>query len=151
MPVMLLLSAAHAVLATAIGYWLSHPAVLNTSSSGAISAAGFGLFLASWLLAPRRGLASQWRSRHRLRQTMADENLVKAVHELTTGAGAARGPSAGGPPPGGAAVAATAGWASGVSATTSATCSNSGRGGSRRPSAGPSPAGGPSAGTAGST
>ena len=86
MPIMLLLSAAHAVLATAIGYWLSHPSILNTSSSGAISVAGFGLFLASWLLAPRRGLATQWRVRRRLRRTMADENLVKAVHELTAGA-----------------------------------------------------------------
>ena len=84
MPVMLLLAAAHAIVATAIGYWLSHPSILNTSSSGAISVAGFGLFLASWLLAPRRGLLSQWRVRGRLRRTMADENLVKAVHELTT-------------------------------------------------------------------
>ena len=81
---MLLLAALHAVLATTIGYWLSHPSILNTSASGAISSAGFGLFLISWLVAPNRGLLSQYRVRSRLRRTMAEENLVKTVHELTS-------------------------------------------------------------------
>jgi len=85
MPRMLLLAAAHAGLSTAIGYWLSHPAVLNTSASGAMCVAGFGLFVVSWLVAPRRGLVSQWQVRRQLRRRMAVENLVKAVHELTTG------------------------------------------------------------------
>jgi manganese/zinc/iron transport system permease protein len=87
MPVMLLLSAAHATLATVLGYWLSHPAVLNTSASGAIGVAGFSLFLVSWMLAPRRGVLTQWKTRHRLRQTIAEENVVKAVHELAPGLG----------------------------------------------------------------
>jgi manganese/zinc/iron transport system permease protein len=87
MPVLLLLSAAHASLATLGGYWLSHPAVLNTSASGAIGVAGFILFLGSWLLAPRRGVLTQWSARHRLRQTMAEENVVKAVHELAPNKG----------------------------------------------------------------
>ncbi|QOV87509.1 metal ABC transporter permease [Humisphaera borealis] len=81
---MLLLAALHALLATTIGYWLSHPSILNTSASGAISSAGFGLFLVSWLVAPKRGLLSQYRVRRRLRRTMAEENLVKTVHELTS-------------------------------------------------------------------
>jgi Mn-dependent DtxR family transcriptional regulator len=80
---MLLLATVHAMLSTVIGYWLSHPSILNTSASGAISSAGFGLFLVSWLLAPRRGLLSQYRVRARLRRTMAEENVIKAVHELT--------------------------------------------------------------------
>ncbi|HEX8914420.1 MAG TPA: iron chelate uptake ABC transporter family permease subunit [Humisphaera sp.] len=83
MPRMLLVSAAHAVLSTVLGYWLSH--VLDTSTSAAICVAGFGLFVGSWLAAPRRGLASQWKVRRRLRLTMAEENVIKAVHELTTG------------------------------------------------------------------
>jgi len=82
---LLLLATAHALLATLIGYWLSHPSILDTSASGAISAAGFGLFLLSWLLAPRSGLISQLRNRRRVGLTMAEENLVKAVHELTLG------------------------------------------------------------------
>jgi ABC-type Mn2+/Zn2+ transport system permease subunit/Mn-dependent DtxR family transcriptional regulator len=80
---MLLLAAGHAVLATIIGYWLAHPANLNTSAGAAISVAGFGLFVVSWLAAPRRGLLSQWRVRRRLRLRMTEENIVKAVHELT--------------------------------------------------------------------
>jgi Mn-dependent DtxR family transcriptional regulator len=87
MPRMLLLAGAHGVASTAIGYWLSHPAVLNTAASGAICVAGFALFLLSWLLAPRHGLVSRWRIRRRLSGNMAIENLLKTLDEL----GRARG------------------------------------------------------------
>ena len=86
MPTMLLLAGAHGIVATLVGYWLSHKAVLNTSASGAISVAGFGLFLVSWLLAPRAGLLTQWLTRRRLRRTVALENLIKAIEELGRGA-----------------------------------------------------------------
>ena len=42
------------------------------------------MFLVSWLFTPRRGLLSQYWVRARLRRTMAEENVIKAVHELTT-------------------------------------------------------------------
>jgi manganese/zinc/iron transport system permease protein len=82
MPIMLLLAAAHATISTVIGYFLSHPSILNTSASGAMSVAGCGLFLVSWIIAPRRGLLRQWSVRRSLRLTMADENLIKAIHSL---------------------------------------------------------------------
>lgn len=82
MPRMLLLATVHAMLASVIGYWMSHPAIFDTSASGAISSAGFGLFLISWLVAPNKGLISQARVRSRLRKSMAEENLIKTVHEL---------------------------------------------------------------------
>lgn len=96
MPRMLMLAALHGVLATLLGYWLSHPAVLNTAASGAICVAGFGLFLASWLLAPRHGLIVRWRGRRRLRRTMAAENLLKSISELSakSAAGGADSPRA---------------------------------------------------------
>jgi manganese/zinc/iron transport system permease protein len=87
MPRMLVLAGVHGVASTAIGYWLSHPVVLNTAASGAICVAGFGLFLLSWLLAPRHGLLSRWRIRRRLSGNMAIENLLKTLDEL----GRARG------------------------------------------------------------
>src|SRR5215213_2229159 len=87
MPRMLLLAGVHGVASTAIGYWLSHPAVLNTAASGAICVAGFALFLLSWMLAPRHGLVSRWRIRRRLSGNMAIENLLKTLDEL----GRARG------------------------------------------------------------
>jgi manganese/zinc/iron transport system permease protein len=86
MPVMLLLAAAHGILSTLFGYWLSHPAVLNTSASGAICVAGFALFLLSWLLSPRHGLLPRARVRRRLGRVMAMENLLKAVEDLGKGA-----------------------------------------------------------------
>jgi Mn-dependent DtxR family transcriptional regulator len=49
--------------------------------------AGFGLFLLSWMLAPRHGLVSRWRIRRRLSGNMAIENLLKTLDEL----GRARG------------------------------------------------------------
>jgi manganese/zinc/iron transport system permease protein len=86
MPRMLLFAALHGIVATLLGYWLSHKSVLNTSASGAISVAGFGLFLVSWLVAPRAGLATQWLTRRRLRRTVALENLIKTIEELGQGA-----------------------------------------------------------------
>ena len=86
MPRMLAFAAAHGVVATLVGYWLSHRAVLNTSASGAITVAGFALFLASWLLAPQAGLVTQWLTRRRLRRTIALENLIKTIEELGHGA-----------------------------------------------------------------
>jgi len=83
MPTMLLLAATHAVLSTILGYWLLHPAVGNTSASGAISVAGFVLFLLSWLFTPHNGLVVRIIKRRRLRRVMAMENLVKTIDELS--------------------------------------------------------------------
>ncbi|WP_428939816.1 metal ABC transporter permease [Fontivita pretiosa] len=82
MPSMLILAAVHGVLSTILGYWLSHPAIFDTSAAGAISLAGFVLFLGSWLLAPRYGVLMQAIARRRLRRTIAAENLVKMLDEL---------------------------------------------------------------------
>ena len=87
MPLMLLAAAAHGVASTALGFWLSHPAGPlrrwdGTSASGAICAAGFAFFVASWLVAPRHGLLPRWRVRRRLARVMATENLLKAVGDL---------------------------------------------------------------------
>jgi manganese/zinc/iron transport system permease protein len=87
MPVMLLLAAAHGILSTLLGYWLSHPAVLNTSASGAICVAGFLLFLGSWIFSPRHGLIPRATVRRRLARVMAMENLLKAVEDLEKGKG----------------------------------------------------------------
>jgi manganese/zinc/iron transport system permease protein len=81
MPRMLLIAAAHGIASTVIGYWLSHEAIINTSASGAIAVAGFGLFIGSWLFVPRRGLLTQKLVRRRLKQTIAIENLLKAIEE----------------------------------------------------------------------
>ena len=83
MPPMLLFAAAHGDVSTVIGHWLSHEAVLETSASGAICVAGFGLFCASWLLAPRHGLIPRARTRRKLVRTTALENLLKAVEDLS--------------------------------------------------------------------
>ncbi len=85
MPAMLVIASVHGILATLIGYWLSHKAVLHTSASGAITVAGFGLFVASWLLAPHSGLLMQTRTRRNLRRTILMENLIKAIEELGGG------------------------------------------------------------------
>jgi Mn-dependent DtxR family transcriptional regulator len=85
---MLVFAAGHAIVSTLLGYWLSHNAVLNTSASGAICVAGFGLFLMSWLLSPKHGLVTQSVVRRRLRRTIAMENLLKAIAELERTAGA---------------------------------------------------------------
>jgi ABC-type Mn2+/Zn2+ transport system permease subunit/Mn-dependent DtxR family transcriptional regulator len=88
MPPMLLFAAGHGIVSTVFGYWLSHPAVMNTSASGAICLAGFGLFLASWLLAPRHGLLPRARVRRHLVRMTAMENLLKSVDELSQAKGA---------------------------------------------------------------
>ncbi len=41
MPVMLLLAAGHGVVSTLLGYWLSHPSVMDTNAAAAICVAGF--------------------------------------------------------------------------------------------------------------
>jgi Mn-dependent DtxR family transcriptional regulator len=87
MPSMLAFAAGHGIVSTLIGYWLSHPAVMNTSSSGAICLAGFVLFLVSWMLAPRHGLLHRARVRRRLVRTTAVENLLKAIEELSAANG----------------------------------------------------------------
>lgn len=84
MPRMLLLAAAHGILSTLLGYWLSHEAVLDTSASGAITVAGFALFLLSWLLAPRSGLITYSLARRQLDRTIAVENLVKSLSEIAS-------------------------------------------------------------------
>jgi manganese/zinc/iron transport system permease protein len=94
MPPMLLFAAGHGMVSTTVGYWLSHPAVMNTSASGAICVAGFGLFMTSWLLAPRHGLLPRVRTRRRLIRMTAMENLLKAVDELSLAKGAASIPQA---------------------------------------------------------
>jgi manganese/zinc/iron transport system permease protein len=92
MPPMLLFAAGHGLVSTVLGYWLSHPAVMNTSASGAICLAGFVLFMGSWLLSPRHGLLPRARARKRLVRSTAMENLLKAIDEIARGqAGAAGG------------------------------------------------------------
>ena len=82
MPSMLLIAAVHALLSTAIGYWLSHPSVLNTTTGAAICVAGFAMLLVSWLLAPRHGLLPRRLARARLVRTTHQENLLKTLSEL---------------------------------------------------------------------
>lgn len=81
MPTMLWTAALHGVLSSVIGYWLSHPAILNTSASGAMCVAGFGLFLLSWLLAPRNGLILRAWGRRQLQRHTAMENLLRTIAE----------------------------------------------------------------------
>jgi manganese/zinc/iron transport system permease protein len=81
MPTMLIFAAGHGVVATLLGYWLSHESVVNTSASGAMTVAGFAIFLASWLFAPRQGIVSQQIVRRRLRRSIAAENLIKTINE----------------------------------------------------------------------
>lgn len=84
MPRMLMLAALHGVISTILGYWLSHPAIWKTSASGAITVAGFGLFMLSWLFAPKQGLITQTIARRRLNRIIAVENLVKTMDEVAT-------------------------------------------------------------------
>lgn len=91
MSVMLLLSAAHALLSTLVGYWLSNSfgplrAFEGTSTAGAICTAGFGIFLASWVFGPK-GIYRAAFSRVTLRRTIAVENVLKTIDELGTRAG----------------------------------------------------------------
>ena len=65
MPAMLLLATAHAILSTLGGYWLAHYTVLDTSAGGAITVAGFSLFIVSYLGSPRYGLIVRWWMRRR--------------------------------------------------------------------------------------
>lgn len=82
---MLFIAAAHGLVSTLLGYWLSHPQVLQTSAGGAICTAGFGLFILSWLISPHHGLLPRWRHRARFLKTIAAENLLKTIGELSTG------------------------------------------------------------------
>ena len=82
MPLVLLVAAAHGITSTIVGYWLSHPAVMNTSTAGAICVAGFTLFMLSWLCSPSHGLVPRSWQRARLKQQTATENLLKAVGDL---------------------------------------------------------------------
>jgi Mn-dependent DtxR family transcriptional regulator len=90
MPGMLMIAAVHGILSTVLGYWWSHPSgplgPEGTSASGAISVAGFGLFVVSWLASPSHGLLYRQWMRRKLRRTVELENLVKAVEELGSGA-----------------------------------------------------------------
>lgn len=79
---MLFIAAGHAILSTLFGYWLAHRSVVDTSAAGAITVAGFALFLLSWLFAPRTGLLTTARQRRRLSAVIDSENLVKAIEEL---------------------------------------------------------------------
>ncbi len=93
MPIMLLLAAGHALLSTVLGYWLSNSFgplrfVEGTTTAGAISTAGFFLFLGSWLLGPRGIVHVAW-ARMRLKRTIAVENVLKTIDELGTRAGVA--------------------------------------------------------------
>jgi Mn-dependent DtxR family transcriptional regulator len=94
MPVMLAIACAHAVISTLLGYWLSHRAVVNTSASGAISVAGFGLFLVSWMFSPNAGLVTRMVSRRKLAQMIATENLLKTIGEMADRAGGKAVPEA---------------------------------------------------------
>lgn len=85
---MLWLSAAFAIAGTLLGYWLSHRNLLNTSAGAAIAAAGFGVFVISWLLSPSQGLISRWLARRGLVRKIALENLVKTIAEVASPAGA---------------------------------------------------------------
>jgi manganese/zinc/iron transport system permease protein len=82
LPVMLLLAVTHGLAATVIGYWLSHPAVMNTSASASIALAGFGMFLIAWLGSPRHGVLPRAWAVRRMQRTMAVENLLKTVREM---------------------------------------------------------------------
>jgi manganese/zinc/iron transport system permease protein len=59
MPRMLMLAGAHGTLSAVLGYWLSHPGVMNTSASAAICVVGFALFLLAWMAGPRYGLLAR--------------------------------------------------------------------------------------------
>lgn len=89
MPSMLLLAAAHGIISTILGYWLSHPAILDTSASGSICVAGFGLFMGSWLLSPRHGVIMQALVRRRLTRKITLENLLKVLAEFADRSGTA--------------------------------------------------------------
>jgi ABC-type Mn2+/Zn2+ transport system permease subunit len=95
LPRMLALAVAHALLSTLIGYWLAHPSVLNNSAAGTITVSGFGLFVLSWVFAPKQGVLTRVLHRVRLRRSIESENLIKTVGELLA-AGAAGGAGAGG-------------------------------------------------------
>jgi ABC-type Mn2+/Zn2+ transport system permease subunit/Mn-dependent DtxR family transcriptional regulator len=94
MPVMLAIACAHAIVSTLLGYWLSHRAVVNTSASGAISVAGFGLFLLSWMFSPNAGLVTRMLSRRKLATMIATENLLKTIGEMADRAGGKAVPEA---------------------------------------------------------
>jgi ABC-type Mn2+/Zn2+ transport system permease subunit/Mn-dependent DtxR family transcriptional regulator len=82
---MLLFAAAHGLVSTLLGYWLSHQygplRPWGSSAGGAITVAGFTLFVASWLASPRYGLIVRWWMRAKLKRTVELENLIKTIQE----------------------------------------------------------------------
>ena len=82
---MLLFAAAHGLISTVLGYWLSHQygplRPHGSSAGGAITVAGFALFVGSWLASPRYGMVVRWWMRTKLRRTVELENLIKAIQE----------------------------------------------------------------------
>ncbi len=80
---MLWFTVAFSIVSTLAGYWLSHRSNLNSSAGACIAAAGFGMFVVSWLIAPHAGLLSRWLVRRRLRRKIELENLIKTIGELT--------------------------------------------------------------------
>jgi manganese/zinc/iron transport system permease protein len=80
-PAMLLVACVHAIASTLLGYWASHPAVLDTSASAAITTAGFAFFLLSWLFAPRHGLLHRRSVRRRLERAVVADHVVKLIGE----------------------------------------------------------------------
>lgn len=79
---MLLLSAVHGLVSTLLGYWISHPSLLDTSASASICLVGFGLFLLSWVFAPSGGIIPRWKHHKALTRKTALENLLKTLGEL---------------------------------------------------------------------
>jgi manganese/zinc/iron transport system permease protein len=82
MPVMLFLAGMHGVVSAVAGYWLSHPAVMDTNAAGAMTVVGFGLFCVSYLVAPRHGMGLKLWQRLRLRRQVLAENVIKALVDL---------------------------------------------------------------------
>jgi manganese/zinc/iron transport system permease protein len=85
MPRMLMFAAAHGIVATLLGYWISHPTMVDTSASGAMTVAGFAIFLLSWLFAPRQGVLMQALVRRKLDRMIVSENLIKTMTEISAG------------------------------------------------------------------
>lgn len=79
---MLMVSAAAAVSACVIGYWLASPEVLGCSASGMIVVAAGGQFLVALLAAPRHGVFAHALRRFRLTQRMAEEELLASLFRL---------------------------------------------------------------------
>lgn len=75
---LVVLSAAFAVSAALVGYWVAH--VLDASIAGSMATVTGALFAAVWLFVPERGLVARVRRRLRQRQDFAVRTLL--VHLL---------------------------------------------------------------------